>query len=68
MCGEHWAMVSQPLQRAVYTAYARGAGMLASGLPGPALAAAQRAAIDHVDAKLGKPPPGHYPDPITDTR
>jgi hypothetical protein len=52
MCYGHWQMTPHRLQRNVYTAYARGAGMEANGLPGPALAAAQLAAITAVNAQL----------------
>ena len=54
MCGADWrrlgALPDGPqLQRAVYAAYAGGAGMMPGGLPGPALVAAQSAAIDAVN-------------------
>jgi hypothetical protein len=49
MCGMDWRKVPPPLQRAVYAAYAHGAGMLDGGMPGPALVAAQAAAIDAVN-------------------
>ena len=54
MCGADWRLLGglpggPALQRAVYAAYAGGAGMMPGGMPGPALVAAQRAAIDAVN-------------------
>jgi hypothetical protein len=47
MCPKHWHMVPRPLQRAVYQAYGRGAGLGTT-----ALICAQLAAIGAVNATL----------------
>ena len=55
MCGPDWKRVPAPLQRAVYAAYKRGAG-----LGSPELIAAQDAAIRAVN---GEPEPAPKPSP-----
>lgn len=51
MCGPHWRIVPLPLARAVNRAY-DGPGSVGT----PALVAAQRAAIRHVNATIGDTP------------
>jgi hypothetical protein len=62
-CGPDWHRADDrpDLQRAVYREYAGGAGLLPSGLPSPPLAEAQRAVIDHIEARRGLPPRGSGP-------
>lgn len=49
MCGIHWRLVPAPMQRAVNTAYARGAG-----LGTDALYSAQMTAIRAVNNRIGE--------------
>jgi len=57
MCGIHWRLCPPHLQRAVNAAYDHGRGLMPNGLPGPALAAAQVAAVRAVEARLAEVQP-----------
>jgi hypothetical protein len=50
MCGIHWRQVPRSMQRAVLTAYDHGRGLYPNGVPMPALASAQLAAIRAVNS------------------
>jgi hypothetical protein len=54
-CPPCWRLVPGRLKADVYREYAGGAGVMPSGLPSPALAEAQRAAIDAINAAEGGP-------------